>query len=157
MSVRSRVTRRTCPAYSKHSHCHAFAYHPGQYWSVTLPQNYTFIVCRSAGAVDFVDNAKRFHQAGNIQTDSFFVWNHFKRTLFFTTFFILRLILNLMEIIMIVMICHNRATVTHCSSEKRCTGAFTPDLPPASMSSPLNIFIIISMSTPCIVIKGFSL
>ena len=58
---------------------------------------------------------------------------------------------------MIVMICHNRATVTHCSSEKRCTGAFTPALPPASMSSPLNIIIIISMSTPCIVIKGFSL
>lgn len=58
---------------------------------------------------------------------------------------------------MIVMICHNRATVTHCSSEKRCTGAFTPALPPASMSSPLNIIIIISMSTPCIVVKGFSL
>ena len=131
MSVRSRVTRRTCPAYSKHSHCHAFAYHPGQY-CVTLPQNYTFIVCRRA--VEFVDNAKRFHQAGIIQNDSF-IW---------------------CEIIS-KGLCHNRATVTHCSSEKRCTGAFTPALPPASMSSPLNIIIIISMFTPCIVIKGFSL
>ena len=154
MSVRSRVTRRTCPAYSKHSHCHAFAYHPGQY-CVTLPQNYTFIVCRRA--VEIVDNAKRFHQAGNIQTDFFFGVKSFQKDFFFTTFVILRSILNLMEIIMIVMICHNRATVTHCSSEKRCTGAFTPALPPASMSSPLNIIIIISMFTPCIVIKSFSL
>ena len=76
LSVRSRVTRRTCPAYSKHSHCHAFAYRPGQY-CVTLPQNYTFIVCRRA--VEFVDNAKRFHQAGIIQNDSFFGVKSFQK------------------------------------------------------------------------------